>query len=102
MSCRAPSSCWGVDAEGRSLLALLAALARDPFLASTLPAVVLLPAGAELQREPMKPMAARQNTIASGVTDPVVTVTPDDLSGRAAPPRNRAEKLCPDPRTSVV
>lgn len=45
---------WGIDTEGRPLLALLAALARDPLLASTLPAVVLLPFGAELQREPMK------------------------------------------------
>jgi len=45
---------WNVDAEGRPLLTLLAALARDPLLASTSPAVVLLPVGAELQREPMK------------------------------------------------
>jgi hypothetical protein len=45
---------WDIDAEGRPLLALLAALARDPLLAATSAAVVLLPIGAELQREPIR------------------------------------------------
>lgn len=49
---------WDLDANGRPLLALLAALARDPLLAATYFAVVSLPAGAEFQREPMK-MALR-------------------------------------------
>ncbi len=47
-------SLWNVDPEGRPLLALLAALARDPLLAATSPSVISLPIGAEFQREPMK------------------------------------------------
>jgi hypothetical protein len=45
---------WDANAEGRPLLALMAALARDPLLAASSPTVVLLPIGVELQREPMK------------------------------------------------
>jgi hypothetical protein len=45
---------WLLDPSGRALLALLAALARDPLLAATCPAVIPLPAGAELQRGLMK------------------------------------------------
>jgi hypothetical protein len=45
---------WDFDAGGRPLLAILVALARDPLLAATFSSVVLLPVGAELQREPMK------------------------------------------------
>ena len=41
---------WQVDAAGRPLLALLCALARDPLLRSTAPAVLALPAGDELVR----------------------------------------------------
>lgn len=41
---------WGLDEPGRPLLALLAALARDPVLRATAPAVVPLPIGAELVR----------------------------------------------------
>ena len=41
---------WSVDEPGRPLLALLCALARDPLLRSTGPAVLELPAGSELVR----------------------------------------------------
>ena len=41
---------WPRDEAGRPLLALLAALARDPLLRVTAPPVVLLPAGVELPR----------------------------------------------------
>ncbi len=41
---------WMIDEEGRPLLALLCALARDPLLRSTAPAVLQLPVGAELVR----------------------------------------------------
>jgi len=41
---------WALDEPGRPLLALLAALARDPLLRVTAPAVLPLPAGAELVR----------------------------------------------------
>ncbi|MFN3625448.1 MAG: hypothetical protein ACK4TP_15460 [Hyphomicrobium sp.] len=45
---------WALDPGSHPLLALLAAIARDPLLAATWPAVVSLAPGAELQREPMK------------------------------------------------
>ena len=41
---------WLVDSPGRPLLAMLCALARDPLLRSTAPAVLALPVGAELVR----------------------------------------------------
>ena len=41
---------WSVDVPGRPLLAMLCALARDPLLRSTAPAVLALPVGAELVR----------------------------------------------------
>ena len=41
---------WALDEPGRPLLALLAALARDPILRATAPAVLPLPVGAELVR----------------------------------------------------
>lgn len=43
---------WNTDERGRPLLALLAALARDPVLRATAPAVLPLPVGAELVRGP--------------------------------------------------
>lgn len=45
---------WDVENEGRPLLALLAAMARDPLLAATCPAIIFLPANAEFQRDVMK------------------------------------------------
>jgi hypothetical protein len=41
---------WPVDEHGRPLLALLCAMARDPLLRATAPAVLSLPEGAELVR----------------------------------------------------
>jgi hypothetical protein len=45
---------WDIDADGRPLLALLVAIARDPLLAATCPSIVAMPANAELQREVTK------------------------------------------------
>ena len=45
---------WDADADGRPLLALLAAIARDPLLAATCPAIIAMPARAELQRDALK------------------------------------------------
>ncbi len=45
---------WGADAAVRPLLAVLAAIARDPLFAVTAPSVVDLPPGAEFQRSAMK------------------------------------------------
>lgn len=45
---------WSLDLDGRPLLALLAAIARDPLLSATCSAVIPLPPSGELQREPMK------------------------------------------------
>jgi hypothetical protein len=45
---------WTVDELGRPLLALLAALARDPLLRATAPAVLSLSAGGELRRDPIR------------------------------------------------
>jgi hypothetical protein len=45
---------WDIEADGRPLLALLAAIARDPLLAATCPAIVAMPANAELRRDTMK------------------------------------------------
>ena len=41
---------WQVDVPGRPLLAMLCAVARDPLLRATAPAVLALPVGAELVR----------------------------------------------------
>ena len=45
---------WPLDPGGQPLLALLAAIARDPLLAATCPAIVFLPANSEFQRDAMK------------------------------------------------
>lgn len=45
---------WRLDERGRPLLAMLVALARDPLLAATAPAVVPLAAGEEFARGPMR------------------------------------------------
>jgi hypothetical protein len=41
---------WNLDPDGRPLIALMCALARDPLLRATAPAVIALPAGSELVR----------------------------------------------------
>jgi hypothetical protein len=45
---------WSLDGRGQPLLALLVALARDPLLAATAPAVVSLRSGDEFARGPMR------------------------------------------------
>ena len=45
---------WALDSESRPLLALLGALARDPLLAATCPAVIFLSVNAEFQRDAIK------------------------------------------------
>jgi hypothetical protein len=45
---------WSIDPPGQPLLALLAAIARDPLLAATCPAIISLPPNAELHRDAMK------------------------------------------------
>jgi hypothetical protein len=45
---------WEIGADGRPLLALLVAIARDPLLAATAPAIIALPVDAEFQRDAMK------------------------------------------------
>lgn len=45
---------WSVDTTAHPLLAMLAALARDPLFMASAPAVLSLPIGAELQRAPVK------------------------------------------------
>lgn len=50
---------WDLDADGRPLLALLAALARDPLLLATADVILSLPEGAELQRVPLREALVR-------------------------------------------
>lgn len=45
---------WALDPSGRRLLSLQCALARDPLLAATAPAIIALPVGTEFVREPIK------------------------------------------------
>ncbi len=45
---------WSADAVGRPLLALQCAIARDPLLAATVPPVLALSPGSELQRESVR------------------------------------------------
>lgn len=45
---------WDIGADGRPLLALLAAISRDPLLAATCPAIISMPTNTELQRDSLK------------------------------------------------
>lgn len=45
---------WDISADGRQLLALLAAIARDPLLAASCQAIVATPPDAELRRDALK------------------------------------------------
>lgn len=45
---------WDLDSAGHPLIALLAALARDPLLMATAPVILSLPEGAEMPRSSMK------------------------------------------------
>jgi hypothetical protein len=54
---------WAADDSSRPLLAMLAALARDPLLLATAPVIAALPEGAEFHR------AAMRAALASAVSD---------------------------------
>ncbi|WP_210250869.1 hypothetical protein [Methylobacterium sp. WL8] len=45
---------WDVEPQGRSLLAILMSIARDPLLAATAPSIMSLPVDGELGRDSMK------------------------------------------------
>ena len=61
---------WELGGAGRPLLALLAALARDPLLAATADPVLSLLAGGELLREPLK--AAVRAAVGERLSDATV------------------------------
>jgi hypothetical protein len=61
---------WTVDVPGRALLALLVALARDPLLLATAPAILSLPAGADLQRDAVR--AALRGVVGERLNDQVL------------------------------
>ena len=65
---------WSLEPSGRPLLALLVAIARDPMLAASAPAVVLLPIGADFARGPMKDAirAAIGDRLSDAILDKVV------------------------------
>lgn len=61
---------WAIDEPGRPLLALLVALARDPLLLATAPAVLALAVGAEFQRAPVQ--AALREATGERLNDEVI------------------------------
>jgi hypothetical protein len=65
---------WSLDPAGRPLLALLVSIARDPMLAASAPAVVLLPIGTDFARGPMKDAirAAIGDRLSDAILDKVV------------------------------
>ena len=64
---------WAVDPVGRPRLALLAAVARDPLLAATAPAVIPLPPGTEFQRALMR--SALRDAVGERLNDAVLEKT---------------------------
>lgn len=58
---------WDIGPDGHPLLALLAAIARDPLLAATCPAILAMPANAELRRDSMK--SALQTVVGDRLSD---------------------------------
>lgn len=94
---------WDLDEHGRPLLALLVALARDPLLAATMPAVISLTPGAEFQRDPAR---AALRAIVGGrlndaILDKVIRNTASSwtqaghLVGRTFKKRRRVEATAP-------
>ena len=58
---------WDIGADGRPLLAFLAAIARDPLLAATCRAIVAMPANTDLQRDSLK--GALQDAVGDRLND---------------------------------
>jgi hypothetical protein len=69
---------WNVDADSRPLLALLAALARDPLLMATAPAILSLPPGTEMVRQSIR------EALRSAVGDRLNDATLDKVIRNAA------------------
>jgi hypothetical protein len=67
---RALRQLWSRDESGRPLLALLVALARDPLLMASAPAILQVPVGAQLGREPVK--AALREVVGPRLNDAVL------------------------------
>lgn len=65
---------WPLDPAARPLLAVAVAIARDPLLAASAPAVVLLPAGIEFTRGPMREAirTAAGDRLSDAILDKVV------------------------------
>lgn len=61
---------WPLDRGARPLLALLAAVARDPLLAASAPPVLDLPPGAALRRQPLRD--ALRRAVGDRLNDPVL------------------------------
>lgn len=61
---------WSADVVGRRLLALQCAIARDPLLAATVPPVLALSPGSELQRDALK--AELRNVVEERLNDATV------------------------------
>lgn len=78
---------WALDEPGRPLLALLAALARDPVFRATAPAVLPLPAGAELVRSTFL------ETIRTGTGDRFKEAVLDKVARNAASSWSQAGHL---------
>jgi len=78
---------WRLDERGQPLLALLVALARDPLLAATAPAVIPLRAGEEFARGPMR--HALRDAVGSRLND----ATLDKVARNAASSWSQAGHL---------
>lgn len=61
---------WDLDSDGRPLIALLCAIARDPLLAATVQVILALPAGAELNRDEIR--AALREAVADRLKDSIL------------------------------
>ena len=80
-------SLWHLDERSQPLLALLVALARDPLLAATAPAVVQLKSGDEFARGPMR--QALRDAVGSRLND----ATLDKVARNAASSWSQAGHL---------
>lgn len=94
---------WDLQADGRVLLALLIAIARDPLLAATVQSIVSLQPGAELQRDRLREALVHLtgDRLNPDVLDKVVRNTASTwtqsghLVGRTFKKRRRVEATAP-------